>query len=64
MLAAGSALATLAAAPVLAIDFFKLIDPKGENKDLEKSKKILEGIGSIAASSTDRRVVPPVPSSS
>lgn len=53
MLAAGSALAMLAAAPVLAIDFFKLIDPKGENKDLEKSKKILEGIGSIAASSTD-----------
>ena len=53
VLAAFSALATLAAAPVLAFDIFKLIDPKGENKDLQKSKKLLEGFGSIAASSTD-----------
>ncbi|MCP4692289.1 MAG: M48 family metalloprotease [Desulfobacterales bacterium] len=34
-------------------DLFKIIDPKGENEDLQKIGKIAQGAGSILASSTD-----------
>lgn len=44
------------AAPVFAqqsIDLFKLLDPKGENKDLQKAREILQGTGKIMSSSTE-----------
>jgi len=43
----------MAPAPACAIDLFKVIDPKGKSKDLQKAKKILEGASSIVASATD-----------
>lgn len=43
----------LAASPAWAIDLFKIIDPEGKNKDLQKAKGLLEGTTSIVASATD-----------
>lgn len=43
----------LAASPAWAIDLFKIIDPEGKNKNLQKAKGLLEGTTSIIASSTD-----------
>lgn len=46
-------LIVLMAGPACALDLFKVIDPEGKNKDLQKAKKILKGAGNIAASATD-----------
>jgi predicted Zn-dependent protease len=39
--------------PAHAFNIFKLLDPEGESKDLQKLKKILGGAGKILTSSTD-----------
>ncbi|QTA82421.1 Peptidase, M48 family [Desulfonema limicola] len=43
----------LSASPAWAIDLFKIIDPEGKSKDLNKARKILQGTGNILASSTE-----------
>ena len=43
----------LAAGPAWAVDLFKMIDPEGKNKNLQKAKGLLEGTSSIIASSTE-----------
>ncbi len=46
-------LALLLADPALALDLFKVLDPEGKSKDLQKAKQIVQGAGSIMASATD-----------
>ncbi len=41
------------ASPAYAMDLFKILDPEGKNKDLQKAKGILEGAESIVAGSVD-----------
>ena len=41
------AMGLLAATPVFAADFFKLLDPKGKNKQLQKAKTLLGGAGDL-----------------
>lgn len=43
----------LAASPAWALDLFKIIDPEGKSKDLNKARKILKGTSNILASSTE-----------
>lgn len=38
--------------PSYAFDLFKVIDPEGKNKDLQKAKTIVQGASSIASSAT------------
>ncbi|MFH2065261.1 MAG: M48 family metalloprotease [Pseudomonadota bacterium] len=45
--------ALLLACPAYALDLFKILDPKGGSKDIQRAKNIFEGVGSIAASATD-----------
>ena len=45
--------ALLMACPAYAIDLFKMLDPEGKSKDIQRAKSIFEGVGSIAASATD-----------
>ena len=40
----------LMASPAYAIDLFKLIDPEGKNKDVQRSKQALEGVTGIVQS--------------
>jgi len=40
----------LFACPVYAFDLFKIIDPEGKNKDIQKAKQALEGLSSITQS--------------
>ena len=40
------------AAPAYAMDLFKILDPEGKNKDIQKARQAVEGIGSIAQSAT------------
>jgi len=47
------ALGFFLSSPVFATDLFKLLDPEGKNKDLNKLKGILSGAGDIVASSRD-----------
>lgn len=42
--------ALLLAGPAYAFDLFKLIDPEGKNKDIQRAKQALEGLTSIAQS--------------
>jgi predicted Zn-dependent protease len=42
-----------AATPAFAKDIFKLLDPEGKSRDLQKAKKVLEGVGSIVASTSE-----------
>jgi len=51
--AAGLAMAGLITADAWAVDIFKILDPEGKNKDLQKAKGLLEGTSSIIASATD-----------
>lgn len=44
--------ALMMACPAYAFDLFKVIDPEGKNKDLQKAKTIVQGVGSIASSAT------------
>jgi predicted Zn-dependent protease len=43
-------LALLFASPAYAFDLFKIIDPEGKNKDIQKAKQALEGLSSITQS--------------
>ena len=45
--------ALLMACPAYALDLFKILDPNGKSKDIQRAKNIFEGVGSIAASATD-----------
>jgi len=38
------------AAPAYAMDLFKILDPEGKNKDIQKARQAAEGLGSIAQS--------------
>ncbi len=40
-------------APAYAFDIFKVIDPEGKSKDLQKAKQMLKGAGDIVASSKE-----------
>lgn len=42
----------LVAAPACAFDLFKALDPEGKNKDIQKARQAVEGLGSIAQSAT------------
>jgi predicted Zn-dependent protease len=46
-------LSVFLACPVYGMDLFKMLDPEGKSKDVQRAKTIFEGIGSIAASATD-----------
>ena len=43
----------LSAAPAYAQNIFKILDPEGKHKDLQKAQKILEGAGNIISSTSD-----------
>ena len=43
-------LAILLSTPAFAFDLFKIIDPEGKNKDIQKAKQALEGLSSITQS--------------
>ncbi len=43
-------LALMMTSPVWAFDLFQVIDPQGKNKDLQKAKQAMEGLGSISQS--------------
>ncbi len=42
--------AILLACPAYALDLLRIVDPEGKNKDIQKARQALDGIGSIAQS--------------
>jgi len=53
LLKASGLLLTLLATPAFALDLFKIIDPANKSKDLQKTKDIFKGAGSILASTQE-----------
>ena len=43
----------VAASPAFAFDIFKVLDPKGKYKDIQKAKTIFDGASNIISSATD-----------
>ena len=45
--------AFLLASPALAFDIFKILDPEGKNKDIQRAKQALEGVSGIVQSAEE-----------